>query len=53
MRLLTTASADHWHQRMTFKDMLQKGEGTEFTIESIDFEVEVPDHIFTRAALRK
>lgn len=43
-----------WYpKRMIFKDMLQRGEGTEFIIESIDFDVEVPDHMLTKAALRK
>ena len=40
-------------KRMIFKDMLQRGEGTEFTIESIDFDFEVPDHMLTKGALRK
>jgi hypothetical protein len=38
---------------MIFKDMLQKGGGTEFIIESIDFGVEVPDYMSTKGALRK
>jgi outer membrane lipoprotein-sorting protein len=43
-----------WYpKRMVFKDMLQRGEGTEFIIESIDFDVEVPDHMLTKGALRK
>ena len=35
------------------KDMLQRGEGTEYIIDSIDFDVEVPDHMLTKAALRR
>lgn len=43
-----------WYpKRMIFKDMLQRGEGTEFIIESIDFDVEIPGHMLTKAALRK
>ena len=43
-----------WYpKRMIFKDRLQRGEGTEFIIESIDFDVEIPDHMLTKAALRK
>jgi outer membrane lipoprotein-sorting protein len=38
--------------RMIFKDMLKKGEGTEFIIESIEFDSDIPDHIFTKASLR-
>jgi outer membrane lipoprotein-sorting protein len=43
-----------WYpKRMIFKDMLQRGEGTEYIVESIDFDVEIPDHMLTKAALRK
>ncbi len=40
-------------KRMTFKDMLKKGKGTEFVIETIQFDQEIPRHIFSKAALRK
>lgn len=36
-----------------FKDVLKKGEGTEFILESIEFNAEIPDYIFTKAALRR
>lgn len=43
-----------WYPRkMIFKDALARGEGTEFIIEEIDFDREVPDHLLTKAALRK
>jgi outer membrane lipoprotein-sorting protein len=38
--------------RMVFKDMLKKGEGTEFIIEAIEFDTDIPEHLFTKAALR-
>jgi len=38
--------------RMIFKDMLKKGDGTEFIIESIEFDKDIPEHIFTKASLR-
>lgn len=38
--------------RMIFKDMLKKGEGTEFIIDEIVFDTSIPDHIFTKASLR-
>ena len=38
--------------RMVFKDMLKKGEGTEFIIDEIAFDTEIPEHIFTKASLR-
>ena len=40
-------------KRMTFKDMLSRGEGTEYIINSIDFNVNIPEYQFTKAALRK
>ena len=45
---------DRWYpKRMTFKDMLSRGKGTEYIIESIDFDVDIPDHKFTKASLRR
>ncbi|MCK4695412.1 MAG: outer membrane lipoprotein-sorting protein, partial [Candidatus Cloacimonetes bacterium] len=43
-----------WYPKnMVFKDVLKKGNGTEFIIDSIEFDVEIPALIFTKAALRK
>ena len=43
-----------WYpKRMVFKDMLARGEGTEYIIESIDFDAEVPEYKLTKAALRR
>lgn len=39
--------------KMIFKDMLKKGEGTEFIIEEIEFDKDIPPHIFSKASLRK
>jgi outer membrane lipoprotein-sorting protein len=39
--------------KMVYKDMLKQGEGTEFKITSIKFNQQIPDHIFTKAVLRK
>lgn len=36
-----------------YKDMLKQGRGTEFKITSIKFNLEIPDHIFTKAALKQ
>lgn len=60
-RLLKTTVVDdvfrvdgRWYpKRMTFKDMLSRGEGTEYIVESIEFDVEIPDYRLTKAALRK
>jgi outer membrane lipoprotein-sorting protein len=38
--------------RMVFKDALKEGEGTEFVIESIEFNARIPDALFTKASLR-
>jgi len=38
--------------KMIFKDMLKKGDGTEFVIESIEFDTDIPEYIFTKASLR-
>lgn len=43
-----------WYpKRIIFKDMLKKGKGTEFIIENIKFDQDIPKHIFSKAALRK
>jgi outer membrane lipoprotein-sorting protein len=39
-------------ERVIFKDMLKSGDGTEFIIESIEFDAEIPEHIFTKASLK-
>lgn len=45
---------ERWYpKRMVFKDVLKEGEGTELVIESIDFDVEIPEHIFSKASLRR
>ncbi|MCK4338285.1 MAG: outer membrane lipoprotein-sorting protein [Candidatus Aminicenantes bacterium] len=37
---------------MVFKDVLKSGKGTEFTIESIEFNATIPEALFTKASLR-
>jgi outer membrane lipoprotein-sorting protein len=36
-----------------YKDMLKQGDGTEFKITNIKFDQNIPDYIFTKAALKK
>ena len=36
-----------------YKDVLKEGEGTLFIIDSIEFPATIPDHLFSKAALRK
>lgn len=38
---------------MVYKDMLKEGEGTEFRITNAKFDQEIPDYIFTKAALKQ
>lgn len=43
-----------WYpKRMVFKDMLTSGDGTEFIVDSIDFNAKIPEYIFTKAVLRR
>lgn len=43
-----------WYpRRMIFKDALSKGQGTEFIIDSIGFDVDIPESVFSKASLRK
>ncbi len=37
---------------MVFKDALKSGEGTEFFIENIEFNADIPEALFTKASLR-
>jgi len=38
---------------MVFKDELKSGEGTEFMLESVEFNAEIPDYVFSKASLRR
>ena len=40
-------------KRMVFKDMLKTGEVTEFLIDEVQFNAEIPDYIFSKASLKK
>ena len=43
-----------WYpMRSIFKDELKSGLGTEFVIDEISFDQEIPAHVFTKASLRK
>lgn len=39
--------------KIIFKDALKTGKGTEFIIDSIEFNADIPDYIFSKASLRK
>jgi outer membrane lipoprotein-sorting protein len=40
-------------KKIVFKDMLKDGEGTEFIIGDIKFNVSIPDYVFSKASLKK
>jgi hypothetical protein len=40
-------------KKMIFKDVLSEGSGTEFIIDEIEFDVEIPQTVFSKASLRK
>jgi outer membrane lipoprotein-sorting protein len=43
-----------WYpKRVLYHDLLQNGEGTEYTIDSIDLHASIPESQFTKAALKK
>lgn len=45
---------NRWVQNdAAFKDALKTGDGTQFIIQSIEFEAVIPDSLFTKASLRK
>jgi len=45
---------NRWYPRkILFRDMLRDGKGTEFLIEEIEFNVPIPEHIFSKASLKK
>lgn len=39
--------------KVVYKDLLKQGDGTEFIITSIKFNQQIPDYIFTKAALKQ
>ena len=40
-------------KKIIYKDMLKDGSGTEFRINSIRFDVDIPEYIFSKAALKQ
>lgn len=44
---------NRWYpMKIVFKDMLKKGDGTEFIVNEIEFDKQIEDYIFTKAALK-
>ncbi|MFZ5517875.1 MAG: outer membrane lipoprotein-sorting protein [Candidatus Zhuqueibacterota bacterium] len=49
-----TREQGRWFPKtIIFKDMLKSSDGTEFIIDEIKFDQEIPDYIFSKAALKK
>ena len=45
---------DRWvPKKIVFKDQLKSGDGTEFNLLSIKFDDDIPEHVFTKANLKK
>lgn len=45
---------DRWQPTtMNYKDMLKDGQGTDFVISEVEFDVDIPAFIFSKASLRK
>ena len=43
-----------WYPKnILFKDVLKEGDGTEFQIMDIEFNVKIPEYIFSKASLKK
>jgi len=40
-------------KKALYKDVLKEGEGTEMIVESIEFNNKIPNHVFSKASLRK
>jgi outer membrane lipoprotein-sorting protein len=47
-------SENRWYpKKILYHDLLQNGNGTEYTIDSVIFHADIPESMFTKAALKK
>ena len=45
---------NRWYPKtINYRDMLKEGKGTDFVVNSIEFNVPIPDYLFSKAALKK
>lgn len=50
----TNKIGSRWYpKRMVFKDVLKQGEGTELIMDMVEFNVAIPEYLFSKASLRK
>jgi len=40
-------------RHIIFKDVLKRGSGTEFRIEAVEFDTDIPNYVFTKAVLKR
>jgi hypothetical protein len=40
-------------KKINYKDVLKDGDGTDFVIVAIEFNVEIPEYTFNKASLKK
>jgi outer membrane lipoprotein-sorting protein len=50
---ITNIDGRWYPKKIVFKDMLQDGEGTEFIIGEIQFNIDIPDYVFSKGNLKK
>ncbi|MFK7905857.1 MAG: outer membrane lipoprotein-sorting protein [Chitinophagales bacterium] len=49
-----TKVGGRWFPKKTnYKDVLKSGKGTDFIVRSVEFDVEIPPYLFSKAALKK
>jgi hypothetical protein len=53
MRDVVKIGSRWFPKTMIYKDMLKQGDGTEYTVTKIEFDVEIPEYIFSKAALKQ
>ncbi len=53
MSNITNIQGRWFPKKIQFKDMLKKGKGTEFIVDKVSFDIEIPNYIFSKAALRR
>jgi len=45
---------DHWLAKIVvYRDVLKEGDGTEFHIDNVTMDADIPDYLFSKAALRR
>jgi outer membrane lipoprotein-sorting protein len=45
---------NRWYpKRINYRDMLKEGKGTDFVVNSIEFNAPIPDYLFSKAVLKK